>query len=311
MKLSWASALQVLALLLGVAMNASADDGVAAAEAHRRFSAGTAAFKAGRFREAALNFEAAAGHKSLGVTLYTAALAWEQAGELDRAADDFSRSLDAGGLTAQQTHAAKERLAAAEAVLGTLRVSAPEGWHVQLDGLTELAVPARLHGSAGTHTLLVRRSEAEVVRKDVVLTVGQTTQLELDANIFVPPKPKETKPAPPPPPPPLTEATGFDAVRRPLAFSAFGAGVLAAGSAFVLGMQALGARDAYDAAPTRAGLDHARALQTWTTAGWITAGVFVAAGVTLVVLPSSTDRGKSARLELTPLPRGLSLQGAF
>ena len=69
------------------------------------------AYEAKRFVEAALHFEAAVVQRTHAVALYTAALAWEEANRPERAADDFSRSLDVQGLSPAQAQNARERLA--------------------------------------------------------------------------------------------------------------------------------------------------------------------------------------------------------
>src|SRR5438552_1526024 len=100
------------------------------AEARQQYNAGTQAFAAKRYLEAALHFEAAAAHRPHPIALYTAALAWEQAGKPDRAADDFGRALEAPGLGAKEKENAKERLAALERTLGTVVVAGPDGHRV-------------------------------------------------------------------------------------------------------------------------------------------------------------------------------------
>src|SRR4029077_680589 len=93
-----------------------------ALEARQQYALGGQAFAAKRFIEAALHFEAAAAHRAHAVTLYTAALAWEQANRPESAADDLARALDVPALSATQAASARERLAVLEKSLGTLAV---------------------------------------------------------------------------------------------------------------------------------------------------------------------------------------------
>src|SRR5688572_3015544 len=109
----------------------------AAAEAKRQFGLGRQAFDGKRYADAAQNFEAAAAYKPHPVTFYTAAVAWELAGRSDRAADAFARAVEQPGLRDEDAKKSRERLSALEGVLGTVTVTAPEGWKVQLDGNTE------------------------------------------------------------------------------------------------------------------------------------------------------------------------------
>src|SRR5271170_4982971 len=85
-----------------------------AQEARQQYQAGTQAYQAKRFVEAALHFEAAVIQRPHAVALYTAALAWEQASRPERAADDFARALDVQGLSAAQIQQAHDRLSTLE-----------------------------------------------------------------------------------------------------------------------------------------------------------------------------------------------------
>jgi hypothetical protein len=287
----------------------------AAVEARLQYNQGTQAYKEKKFVEAALHFEAAAAQRPHAVTLYTAALAWEQANKPERAADDFVRALEVPGLSAQQATNARDRVAGLEKTLGTALVVGPEGIRVQLEGQTEVAIPARLHGVPGVHKLLVRAAGRPVERRDVTLEVGQFTRVEVDEptaptekpQVKIEPaarcEPTVAAPTPPPPSPapfPLKMALGLGAL-------GLGVATLAAGA--VLGTQALDAKDAYDAAPTRAGFDHAMSLQTWTTIAFVAGGVFTAGGVVLLVLPDG--KAKTTALAISALPGGVRLGGQF
>lgn len=87
-----------------------------------------------------------------------------------------------------------------------------------------------------------------------------------------------------------------------------GVGVAALGSAIVLGLNAEGAKDAYDAGPTRASFDHASSLQTWTNVALVSGLVLVAGGVALVVWPDATGEG---RVQLGAAPGGAVVTGKF
>lgn len=291
-----------------------------AAEAKKQFGNGSKAFAAGRFVEAALAFEAAHFYKPNAVALYTAAIAWEQANQPERAADAFTRALDAQGLSQQQIATAKERIAALEKSLGTLVVTGPDGGKVQLDALTEVPVPARLHAAPGSHTLTVRLPGAKAEKRDVNLEVGQSKDLDV-TPVKVEPKPDVPLPPPPKPEVVVDRPAPSISATKAIGFTALGVGVASAVSALVFGLQAVSAGDAYDVAPTRQGFDHANALATWSTVMWISAGVFVAGGITLVLLPAgSSSEAKpvaepkpddQARLVLAPSAGGLVLRGAF
>jgi hypothetical protein len=250
-----------------------------------RYNAGARAFAQGRFVEAALDFEAAAGQQLNPIALYTAALSWEKANVPDRAADQYARAIAAGGLPPEQAAIASQRLASLESVLGAVSVAATEGSRVQLDSNTEVPAPATLHGTAGVHVLFVRASARPIQRLTVVLTRGTTTR----ANV-------EGVPAPlPPPPPPLTVATRATPVRRTLGFVVLGAAGVALVAGGVLGVEALAARDANNSAPTRASYDHALSLASWADVAFVAGGVLAAGGLALVLWPASPKTAANAQ----------------
>lgn len=282
-----------------------------AAEARSQYQQGTQAFQAKRYSEAALHFEAAAAVRAHAVTLYTAGLAWDLASKPERAADAYSRALEVPGLDAKQTNVARDRVEKLERTLGTLAVSAPEGWKVQLDTFTEVPTPARLHGTPGPHALSVRAPGKPIERRDVVLEAATRTNLELKEEPKPPPRvdPPATRPvAPPPapPPPPVVQDSPWSA-RRAIGFGVAGLGVAALGGGVILGLSANGARDTYNAAPTREGFDHASSLQTWTNVALIGGGVLLAGGIVLIILP----KGDSGEVRMGITPRGAALSGSF
>jgi tetratricopeptide (TPR) repeat protein len=297
-------------------------------EAKKQFVAGSKAFSAGKFSEAATAFEAAAAIKPNAVALYTAALAWEQASQSERAADDYGRAIDlpAGGLNPQQETTAKDRLVALEKVLGTLVVSGDAGTKVQLDGFSESPVPVRLHGLGGTHSLAVKAPNKTPEKREVSLDGGQIQKLDLAQPVAVKANPNP-QPQPEPEKPVVVEKpVSHVSPLKAVGWASVGIGGTSALVAILLGLSAENAGDAYKAAPSHAGYVEANALADWTTVAWITAGVFVAAGVTLVLIPEgksapphdaspppNTNKTDSdaARLELAPTVGGLILRGSF
>jgi hypothetical protein len=311
--------LAVAATVATAAPTARAEEPVAAdsaAEARQQYQQGTQAFAQKRYSEAALHFEAAAAFRPTAVALYTAGLAWDNASRPERAADAYSRALDLPGLDAKQTSLAKERVAQLEKTLGTLVVTGPEGWKVQLDTFTEVPVPARLHSGPGVRALSIRAPGKPIERRDVSLDGGKVTTLDLKDEPKPAPKPPapEVEPppsskGPPPPPPARAREETFWTTRRAIGAGVAGVGVAALGAAVVLGINANGAKDAYDKAPTREGFDHASALQTWTNIALVAGGVALAGGVVLIVLP---DEGAAeGRLRVSVNPGGAALGGSF
>jgi hypothetical protein len=85
--------------------------------------------------------------------------------------------------------------------------------------------------------------------------------------------------------PPPAERTGTD-VRRTAGWVVIGAAGAALLSAVLLGIEALDARNVYDADPTQATSNHALSLQRWTNVAWVAGGVLLAGGLVLVVWPT-------------------------
>ncbi len=324
------------ALLAGIALVCAAptlaqaqDTPDTAAEAKHQFDAGKKAFESGRFKEAAMAFEAAASYKPNAVALYTAGVSWEQASQPERAADAYGRAVNLQGLTAQQSSTAKSRLASLEKTMGALTVTGPDGDKVQLDTLTEAPVPAHLHGTPGMHTLHVKTPDGTITNQNVSLEVGATKTVDVTPKA-APDHTTETPPTPKPEKKVVVETpVARTNIVKSLGFAAIGVGGASALAGLVLGLSANDAGDAYNAGPTRQAYDHANALAMWTTVSFIVAGVFVAGGVTLVLLPSKeakpkptpdenetqpvADKGSdaSARLLVAPTAGGLVLRGAF
>ena len=282
-----------------------------AAEARQQYTQGTQAFQAKRYEEAALHFEAAASFRTNAVALYTAALAWDLATRPERAADAYGRALAVGGLEPKQGNLAKDRVAQLEKTLGTVVVTAPDGWRVQLDTFTEVLTPARLHGATGVRSLSIRAPGKPIERRDVNLEASKISNLELKDEPKVVPKP-EPEPARRAaavvaPPPPRQET--YWITRRVIGVGVAGVGLAALGSGIILGLQANSAKDAYDAGPTRESFDHASSLQTWTNVSLIAGGVLIAGGIALVVIPDKDEGQGRVRARLTP--GGAVVSGTF
>jgi hypothetical protein len=282
------------------------DDVQERAEARRQFDLGKKAFAAKRFRDAALAFEAACEYRASGTALYTAGLAWAEAGAPDRAADAFSRALTTPGLSDDESPEAQTRLSALEKTVGVVVVTGPSGTTVAIDDHTPAPTPARLHGTPGKH-FVVARLDDRVDHHSVLLRVGDPSTLDV-----TPAKPVSSAPLPcvsssPPAPPPAPVP-----VRKFIGIGVLGAGVAAAGAAAFLGAEALGSRDAYNAHPTLQGYEHASSMQTATNVAWVAAGILGAAGITLIFWPSGKAKSDaSVSVSLMPAPHGLGMGGAW
>jgi hypothetical protein len=310
--------LSILALLFIVgAPYARADD---AAEARRRYNEGKAALEAGRYREAALHFEATGRLRKHAAAPYAAAMAWDKAEEPARAADNFHRALELPGLNNKSKKEAKERLELLEQSLGTVVVSGPEELVVQFEGSTEANPPARLHASPGINTLLVARDE-NIERRDVKLNAGEVVELDVTEPIAEPepepppPASASATPEPPPPPPVVEVDTDSKQTRKIIGYSAMGAGVLSAGVAVTLGFKTMSARDDFEAERTQGSFDDAKQLRTWTNVAWAGAVVLGGVGAALVFWPTNDDDQRSSQedtgVSLSATPTGVQLGGSF
>lgn len=304
----------VIAASLAVTGAARAQDDAASSEARTQYSLGTQAFQAKKYAEAATHFEAAAAARQNAVALYTAGLAWDLAGKPERAADAFARALDVPGLDPKQSTSAKEKIAAIEKTVGTVVVQGPEGWRVQLDSLTEAPVPARLHAPAGPHSLAVKAPGKPVDHRDVALEAGKVVEVNLKDEPVKPQvtPPPDPEPKEPPTPAPVVQASheSYWTTRRVAGVGVAGLGVAVLGAGAVLGINANGAADAYDASPSRAAFDHAQSLETWTNVAFIAGAVCLVGGIVLVVLPDDDGR-EGGRLRVSVGPRGATLGGTF
>jgi hypothetical protein len=161
--------------------------------------------------------------------------------------------------------------------------------------------------------LTVRPVGYPIERRDVALDAGKVVPIEIDeaqlaaakkaAEPPPPPKVEEPPPAPPPaPPPPPSSALPL----KPVGYVLAGTGGAMLLGGIVLGLQANGAADAYNAGPTREAYDHANGLATWSTVAFVSGIVVAAAGVTLVLLPMGKSEAKVA-----VSPTSISLGGTF
>jgi len=276
--------------------------------------------EAGRYREAALAFEAALRLRQHGAAAYAAATAWDKAEHLARAADHYARALELPGLNKKDTAEARNRLESLEKSLGIADIKGPEDVTVQFEGSTEAHPPVRLHALPGIQTLLVARS-GQVERRDVMIKLGEVVEVDVTERVEEPAPPASASAPPPPPPAPSTSTpvapvettTSNGRTRRIIGYAAMGAGVVSASVAAELGFKTLSARDDFNANPTRANYDRATSARTWTNIAWAGAIVLGGAGAVLVFYPWDKPGANQPAAEVTvsAVPGGVVMQGAF
>jgi hypothetical protein len=270
---------------------AASDEAIdAAIEAKKRYAAGQKSVAQRQFVEAALHFEAAHSFSPSGVSLISAAIAWESANYPQRAADAYARALEEPGLRKTQINHAKARLEALERSIATVVVSGEEGVRVQLDDNVDVTVPARLHGSPGLHRLAVWSKGKIVGRRDVFLRLGRPESVTVPWH-------EDVAPPPPPPPPPAPVAVAPPP--QPSPWKVVGGGLVGAGIASAAGglLLQLSANDA--------GGDIG---QTYAVASWIAAGTFLAGGISILLWPRGSEKPPMA---ISPAANGAVLRSAF
>lgn len=290
-------AVAVACASLGVGAPLAAQD--AERQAAERFEAGTAAYQRGEYRAAAEQFEQALRLAPRAATAYSAALAWEGAGERGRAADAFETALAQPGLSDAEAGDAQARLAGLNRLLGVVAVTAPLGGTVDAAHARALPIPARIHAAPGLIEVVVVAPGGARSTRTVDVIAGRTTTVAGDTKATLPRPPAAGgKPAPPGPrvapavaPPPADP----DAERPPATGTVLGATLVGAGAiggavAIVLGVKAVDTRDAFvDGGSIDVEQhDDAIALRTATNVAWISAGVLAAGGLVLLIASRSS-----------------------
>jgi tetratricopeptide (TPR) repeat protein len=279
----WALLLCLSTVLAGASAAAQENSADQKTLARERFGEASAAHARGDYLEAAKLFEEAHRLAPAAGAKFNAGIAWDQAGDLPRAADAYETALEMGGLDQQDAKQAESRLSALKQVLGSLRIEEPTGAVVSVAHLDRAPVPARAHVRPGDYQL---RAEigAHTTTLKVVIGAGEVKTVRFDkpgSGGKIEPTPRVTKrkrgdplaatPGPEDRPPSRSSA------QKTWGFIALGAGVVLGGTAVFLGTRTLSARDDYvhDGEKDQDKYDKAVALRTWTN---VTAGGAVVAG---------------------------------
>lgn len=249
--------------------------------ARQRFREATEAYTEGRYSAAASLFEAAdrlAPHPSV---RYNAATAWEQAGELARAATGYEAALASETLDASRREVAEERLAVLRRGLGKILVERPLGAFITVDHVQRAPVPATFYLLPGAYELEVDY-QGTTTQRPVDLAAGQRLDVELGLEVPAPVVPGPANGSPLPPAPPPSDAPSAQKI---WGWVGLGAGVALGGAAVVFGLRALSARDRYDASGnTNPRLrEEASDLRLTTNLLWGGATVAGVAGLVLVL----------------------------
>ena len=192
-------------------------------------------------------------------------------------------------------------------------VTGTAGTVVSLDARSEAKVPARLHGTPGKHVVVIRTADDRVSHRVVLLKAGETARLDLSEGSAAAPSGSWPQ-AVAAPGPTDRQPSGSTLLwtGRMVGVGVIGAAVAATGAAVTVGIEALRARDAYNAHPTRESFDHASSMQLVTNVTWATAGLLTAGGFTLLLWPRAPNNTSwTGSVQVAPGPGGLAMRGEW
>jgi tetratricopeptide (TPR) repeat protein len=256
-------------------------------------------YAAGKFGEAAALFERADELEPHAAVVFNAATAWDQAGNLPRAADDYARAL-AGDLDDASRKRAKTRSKELEGELGVLEIAAPKGSELTVDGRTRHEFPARFHVAPGKLTVSFKLPGGAPDTRTADVAAGAVVSLDL--------APPAATPAPPPPEPPISRESSSDP-RWPIAgWVAVGVSAGLAATSAILWSKAKDERDSLVAGDADA-RGRAQTLETWTNVTLVSSVLLGAAGITVLVI--KPGKSKEANTLTLRVGREVSFAGRF
>jgi hypothetical protein len=264
-------------------------------EASIWFRKGEWAFRHGDPLEAASAFDKAHQLVPHGATVYNAALAWEAAGQPQRAAQALDEALQRGGLSAVQEHDARTRLLKLTPTLGQVVLDAPAGSAITMGHVRGAQPPVKVFLTPGTYAIHVVLDDGTTMDRSMDVVIGQQ-HLDLHAARSTPAVAREAG-----------SPTG-----RTLGWVAIGGAGVASGVAVYLGLEALEARDTFnDSGHTDADAhDRAASMRLWTNVAWAVAGASAATGVVLL-LGSDEPEEASSRSEVRVSANGIVFTRPF
>lgn len=272
------------------------------ADAAAAFDEGIGHYRRKAYTEAAQAFFRAYRLTPSADAAYNAGLAWELSDKPGLAATAYlvalARELEPGA--AADARARVERLAPE---LGRIEVSAPEGAHVSVPPFELEANHAVFYLEPGRHQVSVRLRDGTRRVRPIDAAAGRTAVLLVEEARRTAVEPSAPRPAPE-----VGSARSSGNELATAGWISVGVGVAAAGAAVVLGVQALGARDDYNASGHRDAdaRDRAERLRTFTNVAWGVAGLAAAGGVGLLLFAPSESPDVARRW-----PSGVTLRGRF
>lgn len=231
-----------------------------AAEARAAYRRGADLYRAGRYREAIAEFEAADRLRPSPALQFNVGQAWEKLGDVEAALAAFARYLrqDPGAANREAVERNVRSLEARLAATGRQMLHVltdPPGAEVAVDGAPAGRSPVDAAFRPGPHAITAAAPGRQAARRDVVLLPQRSLEVRLDLEPLPPPPPEIAAATPPalaatPPPPPL-EATRPGPAPAPAEQKSWlgpiiagSVGVVAAGAGLVMGLQARNAQNA-------------------------------------------------------------------
>ncbi len=295
-----------LAWLFGAAPSFAQD---AAEQARSEFEQAQAAYRNGRYRDAAERFERAYQLAPHGGAQFAAAVAWEKAGERARAADAYAAALESGQLPADKQKLARDQLDRLQQRLARIEVAAAGAGRVTLAHVAGGTTPRVIHVEPGEHALEVAWPDGQRLRETIRADASELISVR-------PERPERPKAAPAPEParrtPPADSAppaVGFAESSPPtLGFIALGGAVVLGGTGTYLLMRGLRERDEFEASGEMDDSSRTAAieLRTWSTVSFIGAAVLAVTGVVLL-LDSSSAPKTGQRRTFVATPNGAAI----
>lgn len=277
------------------------------------FTEGQHAYKKGDYRHAGESFERAYMLYPKLPALWNAARAWQDAGELTRAANLYSKYLSLAPPSAPDRDRAIKSLNQLNDKLARVDVHARDFQDVQLDGATIEGLDA-----APDHTLVVYVNPGEHIvtgtkdgakaKNAATIPPGAIMSMVLSLD--------EKAPTPPPRERPIVADGNSHGLPPWVLLIGGGLTAVSLGVTIWSGLDTNGARSDFDASPTQTKLDDGRGKETRTNVLiGVTAGVAVLTGVTAAFLVDWKGRAKETpregSLSVGFGPGSFAMKGAF
>lgn len=300
----WATIAATLCLATAASPSARADGSTD--QAARLFRAGTDSYARHEFREAARQFESAYKIAPRGAAIYDAGLAWEQAGDPARAADDLATAIGNADTSSEQRSDATSRLKALEARVGRLVVTGPADAHVTVDDGSAASLPLGVHLAPGTHALFVTYADGRTESRDIDARAGAEVVVRLSTTT---PSPSQDAATPPPKEKPAASPDEGASTRRTLAWVSLGGAGLAAVLGVYFYVQGSNALSSYETTgpkgPDSSGSLHDEAVDDRTATQVLAVATVALAATWAVLYFTSSPSGSSTSLRVGPASAAL------